>query len=126
LQVDWGGLTGTRVNPIFDAWQALDGRKRRVTESALQSIHTMATGDGIAAIIEDAQSLGQDIRPELDRFDSGDDKAMWTYLHHRSIWDKALIFTHADQHGTYRRFKDTDGVHEGPLYVSSVLLRQRG
>lgn len=98
FKVDWKEMRETEIEPIFRAWQEMKDADRKAVEVVLQDVNTLATTDeGIATLIQDADSWGVDLRAELDKWTSRYDKAMWTYLNHEEVWRLAVDFARADQ-----------------------------
>lgn len=98
LDLPWDELRETEVEPIFCAWQDLDGADCRAIEIVLHEVNDMATGDeGTRAISEEALRQGNDeLIEELEGFDSRYDKAVWTYIRASDVWNLAVRFARAD------------------------------
>jgi len=97
LDIPWDDLKQTQVNEIFDAWQALPEADRRTIELVLQEVHEMATEDGLRAIIEEAiRQNNQELVDDIEGYDSRHDKAVWTYIKARDVWEAAVRFARAD------------------------------
>jgi len=97
LDIPWDDLKQTQVNEIFDAWQALPEADRRTIELVLQEVHEMATEDGLRAIIEEAiRQDNQELVDDIEGYDSRHDKAVWTYIKARDVWEAAVRFARAD------------------------------
>ena len=96
LALNWGEMAEGQIDPVFEGWQALPDADRKRVELTSRDINEMGTEDGIRAIIQDAQLHGVALGSEFDDLESLFDKAMWTCLNHRAVWDTAVIFTHAD------------------------------
>lgn len=96
VDVDWGRIKETQVEPVFLAWQGLADEDRRQVETVLQDIHALATEDGVRVLIQDGDTWRKDLRLELNKLQNSHDKAMWTFLHHEAIWQTALKFARAD------------------------------
>jgi hypothetical protein len=97
VELPWDELGQTQVDPIFDAWQALPDADRCAIEIVLQEVNEMATEDGVRAIIEEAirQDNGELI-DDLEGYASRYDKAVWTYIKARDVWEVAVRFARAD------------------------------
>lgn len=98
LEMPWDDLGETEIDPIFAAWQALPEPQCRAVEIVLHEVADMAAGDGgIRAIVEEANRQGNtDLLDELDQYDSRHDKALWTYIRARDVWELAVRFARAD------------------------------
>jgi len=97
LEVPWEDLKQTQVDEIFDAWQALPEHERRAIEIVLHEVNEMATEDGVRAIVEEANDqANEELVEEIEEYDSRYDKAVWTYIKARDVWDVAVRFARAD------------------------------
>jgi len=97
LDVPWDNLKQTQVNEIFNAWQAMPEKDRREIEIVLQEVQEMATEDGIRAIVEEAIRQDQrELIADIEEYDSRHDKAVWTYIKARDVWEAAVRFARAD------------------------------
>lgn len=98
LDTPWDDLRETDVTAIFEAWQALPEAACRAIEIVLREVADMAIGDGgIRAIVEEANRQGAtELLEELDEYESRHDKALWTYIRARDVWELAVLFARAD------------------------------
>jgi len=97
LDVPWDDLKQTQVDDIFGVWQALPEHDRRAIEIVLHEVNEMATEDGVRAIVEEANDQGnEELIAEIEEYDSRYDKAVWTYIKARDVWDVAVRFARAD------------------------------
>ena len=96
LEIDWDLISNTQVDSIFDAWQGLPDRPRKVAEIVFQDVHEMANEDGVRVIIEDARYHEVDLAPLLEPMESRYDKAIWTAMNWPDIWNAATRFAKAD------------------------------
>jgi hypothetical protein len=103
-QVDWGSLDEAEVDPIYEAWQALDEPARGEVENDFRQVHDLATADGVRVTIEEGNFHKVELGTDLEARDGYHHKAMWVFLHHRRIFDVAALMDRADQlDGRYRR-----------------------
>jgi len=98
FEIPWNDLGETEVDPVFAAWQALPEADCRTIEIVLHDVAEMAIGDGgIRAIVEEANRQGDtELLDELDEYESRHDKALWTYIRARDVWELAVRFARAD------------------------------
>jgi hypothetical protein len=54
-EVDFGALTETQVEPIYEAWLKLSGDARKEMEQDFQDIDELATEGGSKAILDEAR-----------------------------------------------------------------------
>lgn len=106
--VEWDKLKETEIESIHDAWQALPEQTREEIEFEFRNVHAMATGNGARAIIEEGRFHGLDLTADLDAQDGYVNKAFWTLLEHRNVFDIAQLMNRADHlNGKYwRKRKD--------------------
>lgn len=97
LDVPWDEISETNVADIFQRWQELAEPERRAIEILLRDIDEIASVDGVKAIVEEALRQGEESLTEtIGQFDSRHDRAIWTYLHGRDVWNMAIRFARAD------------------------------
>ncbi len=98
IDVPWDDLRETDVDRIYREWQDLPESACRSVEIVLHEVAEMADGDeGIRVIVEEFNHQGQqDLLEQFDQYDSRHDKALWTYLNARDVWDMAVLFARAD------------------------------
>jgi len=95
-EVQVASLAETEVDPIYEAWFALSPQVQAEVESDFQDIDTMACENGIRAIFEEGAYHGEDLVPVFEGMAGFHDKAFWTFLERRSIFDVALQFVDSD------------------------------
>jgi hypothetical protein len=59
--VDFGALTETQVEPIYQAWLRLSDDTRKEMEQDFQDIDELATEGGSKAILDEARWHGEDL-----------------------------------------------------------------
>ena len=97
LDVPWDEISETNVADIFQCWQELTEPERRAIEILFRDIDEIASVDGVKAIVEEAIRQGEESLTEtIGQFDSRHDRAVWTYLHGRDVWNMAIRFARAD------------------------------
>lgn len=97
VDVPWDELKETQVEPIFEAWQAMEEESCLTVGLILHDVFEMANETGVRAIIEVAKQHGHDdLLSELDGYVSVFDIAMWTCLKAASVWSEARQFAKAD------------------------------
>jgi hypothetical protein len=102
--LDWEGLRETGVDPLYEAWQALDETTRGNVENDFRQIHDLATDEGVQALIEEGHFHKKELGLELDARDGFHNKAMWAFLDHPRIFRVAGLMDRADHaDGRYRR-----------------------
>jgi len=97
VDVPWDELKETQVEPIFEAWQAMEEESCLTVGLILHDVFEMANEVGVQAIFEVAKQHGHDdLLSELDGYVSVFDIAMWTCLRAASVWSEARQFAKAD------------------------------
>ena len=95
IDVAWEELRETKIQAIFDAFQALPDEVRQPIEVILQELHQIASSDeGILQLIRESSRDG--LADALEQFDSRYDKAIWTYMNEPDTWDAAVRFYASD------------------------------
>ncbi len=97
LDVDFGDLTETQVEPIFEAFTTLPVDQQADMEVDFQDINALATDGGIEALRNEAAFYDDEAFPEaISTIDGYHAKAMWAFLHKPEYWKGASALLHAD------------------------------
>ncbi len=64
-EVDFGALTETQVEPIYEAWLKLSDDARKEMEQDFQGIDGLATEGGSKAILDEARWHGEDLAEQF-------------------------------------------------------------
>lgn len=97
LDVDFGELTKTQVEPIFEAFTALPKKQQAAMEVDFQDINALANDGGIDALNNEAAFYEDATFPEaISSIDGLHAKAMWAFLHKPEYWKGAAALLHAD------------------------------
>lgn len=122
-EIEWDKLKEPEAEPIYRAWQGLPDQTRDLIDWELRRIYGMATADGTRAIIEEGRFHGLDLSADLDGLNGYVNKALWTFLEQRRVFDVAAMLNRADHlNGRYWR-KRKDLLKKDPD-VSPAALRQ--
>ena len=95
-EVDFGALTETQVEPIYEAWLKLSDDARKEMEQDFQDIDELATEGGSKAILDEARWHGEDLAEQFASLTGFHEHAFWTFLERPKYWQGALAFHHAD------------------------------
>jgi hypothetical protein len=95
-EVDFGALTETQVDPIYEAWLKLPEDVRNEMEQDLQEIDELATEAGLKAILDEARWHGEELAEQFASLTGFHEHAFWTILERPKYWRGALPFHHAD------------------------------
>lgn len=95
-EVDFGALTETQVEPIYEAWLKLPEEARNEIEQDFQEIDELATEGGSKAILDEARWHGEDLAGEFAALSGFHEHAFWTFLERPKYWRGAVAFHRAD------------------------------
>lgn len=106
--VAWGSLEEAKIEPIFEAWDALPEQTRTGFESEFRRIHAMGSPDGTRAILEEGRYHGIDLAGDLDAMVGHINKAFWTFIDHNRVFYVAEKLNRADHlnRRSWRKRKD--------------------
>lgn len=93
--VDWDSLGEHEIEPLIDAWEEME-EDRQKFQAILQDVNEFSDEHNQRLLIEDLRSYANECLPEVQQWKSGEDKALWTYLHQRVIFDQAVLFAQAE------------------------------
>lgn len=96
LDVPWDTLTEHRIEPIYQAWQALPTRSQREVQDVLRDVYALANHRGLSVLKEEVfwERLGESCA--LGEQGSKAGAALWTYLHEPTAFARASVFARAD------------------------------
>lgn len=98
LELDWGALGVRKIEPLWEAWLALDDTVRGRIVADFNGIKLLATPVGKVQIIDEAAYHGKqrEIADRLADLDDFYDCAFWVMLEHPDCWNGAVFFASAD------------------------------
>jgi hypothetical protein len=91
-EVDFGALTETQVEPIYESWLKLSDDTRKEMEQDFQDIDSLATEGGSKAILDEARWHGEDLAEQFASLTGVHEHAFWTFLERPKYWQGALAF----------------------------------
>ena len=80
-EVDFGALTETQVDPIYEAWLKLPEDVRNEMEQDLQEIDELATEAGSKAILDEARWHGEELAEQFASLTGFHEHAFWQSNH---------------------------------------------
>lgn len=95
-ELDWDSMREADADPIHEAWQQLPESSLAQIDSEFRDIFDLATAEGTRTLIEEGQFHQVDLAPELDARDGFLNKALWSFLRHRRIFDVAHLLDRSD------------------------------
>ena len=119
LDVDFGKLKETEVEPIFAAFTALPEDTQSAVEVDFQDINALASEGGISALLNQAMFYENlDFQQEIATIDGFHAKAMWAFLHEPDYWQGASSLLHADN-VSVRFWKKLSGLPKIPTHIDT-------
>ena len=103
LEVDWEALTPRRVDPLFEAVEALPDDVRDSVERDFRQVFDMANARGRLLLIEQGTVLGADLGARLDGVENHYEAAMVAFLEHRDVFELASCVHEMDRLGHWRK-----------------------
>jgi len=94
--VPWNELTETKIEPIFEAWQALPDGKCKEVQVVLHDINELADERGLSVLAEEIGWRSPERMHEFTALEGRADRAMWVYLNAHSAFTEAALFARAD------------------------------
>ena len=122
-EVDFGALTETQVEPIYEAWLKLSDDARKEMEQDFQDIDELATEGGSKAILDEARWHGEDLAEQFASLTGFHEHAFWTFLERPKYWQGALAFHHADT-VPFSYWRKRKNVPRKPASVDALSIRQ--
>jgi hypothetical protein len=122
-EVDFGALTETQVEPIYEAWLNLREDTRKEMEQDFQDIDELATEGGSKAILDEARWHGEDLAGQFASLTGFHEHTFWTFLERPKYWQGALAFHHADT-VPFSYWRKRKNVPRKPASVDASSIRQ--
>jgi hypothetical protein len=97
---NWDSITIRNIEPLFDAWNALDEAIKVRMGEDFNHLHLLGTPVGKTAIIDEAQFHPvpdpSTVAPALAQLPDPLSCAFWTFLERPDLWNGAILFSVAD------------------------------
>lgn len=97
---DWDTISVRKIEPLFDAWNALDEAIKVRMGEDFNNLHLLGSPVGKAAIIDEAQFHPvpdpNTVAPTLAKLPDPLSCAFWTYFERPDLWNGAILFSVAD------------------------------
>lgn len=97
-EFDWNGISPRSIDPLYDAWYALDGDEKIRTGQDFLNLDIIGKAGGKTVIIDEAQFLdnAEAVAPTLAKLLTPLACAFWVYFEREDLWKGALFFAIAD------------------------------
>lgn len=131
----WAELRKQEIDPILDYLGELPLERLNELEGVLRSVFDLACESGAQAILEAGASsglveLGQLIPEDLSYYG----RAMWAWLRHRDVFDRAQVIHRVEQMAWWRKRRDLPRTAPDPSAAAreqlerdiSTLLKSQG
>jgi len=120
--VPWDDLTEHKIDPIFEAWQALPLNTQLEVQVILRDIHELADHRGLAVLAEEVGWRIPDRMAEYEAQEGKADRAMWVYLNTPEAFAEAALFARADALAAGRQWKRRNSLPKVSLEVDAIML----
>jgi len=125
-EVAWDDLSEHKVEPVFEAWQALPERQKLEVQVILRDINELADHRGMAVLAEEILWRNPSLADDFKAQASKQDKAMWVYLHLPEAFNEAALFARADALAAGRHWKRRNNLPSVALDVTQDMLDSLG
>ena len=119
--VPWDELTEHKIEPVFEAWQALGEASQRQVQILLRDINELADHRGLAVLAEEILWRCPERADEYKAQSSKADKAMWVYLHAPEAFEEGAMFARADALAAGRYWRRRNGLPKKQLAVDQTM-----
>ena len=117
----WDELTEHKIEPVFEAWQALGEASQVQVQIILRDINELADHRGVAVLAEEILWRCSDRAEEFGIQSSKADKAMWVYLHVPEAFEEATVFARADALAAGRYWNRRNSLPKKPIVVDHAM-----
>lgn len=119
--VPWDELTEHKIEPVFEAWQALDEASKMQVQIILRDIYELADHRGLAVLAEEMLWRCPERAEEFKAQAGKADRAMWVYLHVPEAFEEAAMFARADALAVGRYWNRRNGLPKKPIVVDQAM-----
>ncbi len=120
-EVPWDTLTEHKIEPVFRAWQALPDEQQHEVQMILRDVNELADHRGVAVLAQGVLCRCAERADEFRAQVSKADKAMWSYLYARRVFDEAAMFAKADALASGRYWIKRDALPKRVLDAPASL-----
>lgn len=96
LDLQWDSINESKIEPIFEAIEAASDENRAEINADFGDIEAMATDGGVKTIIDEACFHKVNLALEFEKMEGHHERALWTFIEHKRIFEVAFRFNHAD------------------------------
>lgn len=122
MQIAWDKIKSREITPIINCFERLPRSSRQQAEGHLREVNALACQDGLNALREAAE-IGK-IGPWEEQFKASTTfhaKAMWVWMHHPQVFEKALAIGILNRISWWRRI---GGLPRISLFFTEERKRQ--
>lgn len=120
--VPWDDLSEHKIDPVYEAWQALDEPKKLEVQVILRDINELTDHRGRAVLAEEVLWRCPEKRDEFEAQGSKSDNAMWVYLYVPEAFEEAAMFARADALAAGRYWNRRNGLPKQKLDVNESMF----
>jgi hypothetical protein len=113
--VPWDQLTEHRIEPVFEAWQALPEVSQRELQMIFRDVNELADHRGVTVLAQGILAQHPGRAEEFTAQRGKADKAMWSLLHAPEVFTHAAMFVRADALEAGRQWNRRNGLPKLPL-----------
>lgn len=110
---------------FMEQFSALAAPIRQRVEADFRAIHALSCATGTSAIVTEAGQRGVDVATAFAQCHTAYDRALWTFLHAREIFDVAACFHEMDRLGGGRWRRRFIGLELAPATDSDAIKALR-
>lgn len=115
LDVDWDDLDAKDCDCLLNAWRSLDDSKQVKSEGELQDVWFLGDERGINSLVSIADDMGLRLLDDFESIESPCDRALWTRIHRRPVWDRAQDYLPVDQLANKRMWRHYRDLKTRPI-----------
>jgi len=120
--VPWEELTEHKIEPIFEAWQALPETQKLDVHVILREIEELADPRGVAVLVQLVREAWPERALEFEAQAGEADKAMWVYMNAHDLFKEAVVFARADAMAAGRYWEKRNGLPKRQLVVDDTMI----
>ena len=91
---NWGRITETHIEPVYECWQGLPKAEKDPISTAILQVASLSNPSGTSTLVSTAQDSGIDIRPQVCAMKNAYERAFWCMLEYPEVFNDSRTLAH--------------------------------
>lgn len=120
--IDWGALSETQIEPIYDGWIKMPPAERDRVSEVLADAHDMSQGDCPQILINTISTEAPHLCSELANLASAEDRALFARLNAPQVFEKAIRVAEIDLARNSSMWVTRNGLPKQAVQITEVKI----